>query len=88
VSDVERNNLQVFHSFAGNSLDRSEVERRSPKWISSLINNPSTKFLLAKDFMFPVIKSTKQLVWITKKELQNISKPLSEDSFFSFRNCR
>ena len=82
MSGIERNNLQVFHSFAGNTLDRSEVERRSPDWISSLINHPSTKFLLVKDFMFPVLKNTKRLVWVSQKELQNISKPLSEDSFF------
>ncbi len=57
MSGIERNNLQVFHSFAGNTLDRSEVERRSPDWISSLINHPSTKFLLVKDFMFPVFEN-------------------------------
>ena len=49
MSDLERNNLQIFHSFAGNTLDRSEVERRDPNWISSLIANPKTKFLLSKE---------------------------------------
>ena len=54
MSDKERNNLEIFHSFAGNTLNRSEVERRDPNWISSLISNPRTKFLLSKDLLFTV----------------------------------
>tara|TARA_Y100000748_G_C15427400_1_gene461877 strand:+ start:43 stop:987 length:945 start_codon:yes stop_codon:yes gene_type:complete len=82
VSDLERNNLQIFHSFAGNTLDRSEVERRDPNWISSLIANPKTKFLLSKDLLFPVETTAKKLVWLDQKSLQQISNSVSEDLFY------
>ena len=79
MSDKKRNNLEIFHSFAGNILDRSEVERRDPNWISSLISNPETKFLLAKNLLFPVESKSKELVWLTKKSLSQISDTISED---------
>ena len=82
MSDKKRNNLEIFHSFAGNILDRSEVERRDPNWISSLISNPETKFLLAKDLLFPVESKSKELVWLTKKSLSQISDTISEDLFY------
>lgn len=82
MSDLERNNLQIFHSFAGNNLDRSEVERRDPNWISSLIANPKTKFLLSKDLLFPVKTTAKDLIWLDQKSLQQISNSVSEDLFY------
>jgi len=82
VSDKKRNNLEIFHSFAGNILDRSEVERRDQNWISSLISNPETKFLLAKNLLFPVESKSKELVWLTKKSLSQISDTISEDLFY------
>ena len=82
MSDKKRNNLEIFHSFAGNILDRSEVERRDQNWISSLISNPETKFLLAKNLLFPVESKSKELVWLTKKSLSQISDTLSEDLFY------
>ena len=82
MSDKKRNNLEIFHSFAGNILDRSEVERRDPNWISSLISNPETKFLLAKNLLFPVESKSKELVWLTKKSLSQISDTISEDLFY------
>ena len=82
MSDLERNNLQIFHSFAGNNLDRSEVERRDPNWISSLIANPKTKFLLSKDLLFPVETTAKKLVWLDQKSLHQISNSVSEDLFY------
>ena len=82
MSDLERNNLQIFHSFAGNNLDRSEVERRDPNWISSLIANPKTKFLLSKDLLFPVKTTARDLIWLDQKSLQQISNSVSEDLFY------
>ena len=82
MSDKKRNNLEIFHSFAGNILDRSEVERRDQNWISSLISNPETKFLLAKNLLFPVESKSKELVWLTKKSLSQISDTISEDLFY------
>ena len=82
MSDLERNNLQIFHSFAGNNLDRSEVERRDPNWISSLIANPKTKFLLSKDLLFPVETTSKNLIWLDQKSLQQVSNSVSEDLFY------
>ena len=82
MSDKERNNLEIFHSFAGNTLNRSEVERRDPNWISSLISNPRTKFLLSKDLLFPVESKSKELVWVTKQSLSQISNSIPEDLFY------
>ena len=67
------------HTYAGNPLDRGEVERRNEHWIASRALDPSTRLIPARGIDF-LLNFTPEpsLVWFNAKDSRHLYQKGSE----------
>ena len=62
------------HTFAGNPLDRGDVERRDAAWLESRAENPSSRFLPLWRLEVPVTSAAgTALAWLSATELKRLN---------------
>ena len=59
----------MIHVFAGNPMDRGEVERRDEEWLSAQASNPGSRVLPLWQLNVPV-SSEQELCWLSVDDLQ------------------
>ena len=62
---------RITHVFAGNPLDRGEVERRDEDWLSAQASNPSSLMLPMWQLNVPV-SADHSLTWMPQEEVQRL----------------
>ena len=62
--------MNISHVYSGNPLNRGERERRDEEWISRMVQEPSTRFLLMKDLNVLVSNGSQgSLAWLSRAEV-------------------
>ena len=62
---------RITHVFAGNPLDRGEVERRDEEWLTVQANDPASLMLPMWQLNVPV-SSDQTLIWLNVDDLQRL----------------
>ena len=66
--------MSAPHTFAGNPLDRGDVERRDPAWLASRAEHPSSRFLPIWRLEVPVTTTAgPALAWLSATELKRLN---------------
>ena len=62
---------RITHVFAGNPVDRGEVERRDEEWLTAQVNDPASRMLPMWQLNVPV-SSDQTLTWLNVDDLRRL----------------